>query len=153
MAQFKIDSWNTVQLARLRDFFQHEAKAGDTVIFDRKLAEENALSHEGLNDDDCNSWVYRAANQALSGLDDEKIQTLADTITLTTAYLHTQYPEGSQRDMAPPIDEAPEEDEYLDLDFEPDVLEREEPKPDRDEEAEEWARIVARHTKPKTPAH
>ena len=151
MAQFKIDSWNTVQLSRLRDFFKHEAKAGDTVIFDRKLAEMNAPSREGLDDNDCNSWVYRVANQALEGLDGDKIKALAASVSLTTAYIHARYPEDARRETPPPTNEHPEEE--IDLDFELDTLTREEPKPNHDHEAEEWAKIVARHTKPKTPAH
>ncbi len=158
MTQFKIDSWNSVQLSRLRDFFRDQAKEGDTVIFDRKLAEVNAPVYEGLNDQDCNSWVYRVANQALIGMSDEKIQTLAKTVTLTTAYLHSQYPE-DERHGKPPVNEEPAasewDDDGIELDLE--VLERPQTKPaadvQTDQEAAEWAKIVAQHkNKPKIPA-
>lgn len=145
MAQFKIDLWNAAQLSRLSDFFANEAKPGDSVIFDRKLAEMNAPASEGLDDKGCNSWVYRVANQALSGFDDQTVRSLADTITLTTAYLHHSYPEYAMQQQTPSVraQDISEDDLELDL-FEDDDVE-----PVADQKAtqeEEWAQIVRRYT-------
>ncbi len=139
MTQLKIDSWNGVQLARLRDFFENVAKPGDEVIFDRKLAESNGRPTEGLDENNCNDWVYRVANQALVGLLEEKIKDLAKTITLTTAYLHSQYPD-MIRDQPKITEAAPEPETDLDL------LE--------DEAEEDWNAVLDRYgVKPEaTPA-
>lgn len=135
MTQIKIDSVNSVQLARLKNFFE-QAQNGDEVIIDRKLAEENAPSHEGLDDKGCNSWVYHFANQALAGFSDDKILKLLDDVTLTTAYLHAQYPQ----DYRPPASMQPvlvpeesfEEEWELDL-IEPEVKE------------EDWGAVIRQY--------
>lgn len=147
MAQHKIDSWNTEQLSRLRRFFAEEAKPGDTVIFDRRLAENNVPPHEGLDENNCNSWVYNAANLALNGLASEKIETLANSIILTTAYLHAQYPQPPDQQKTP---EPPGEDYFDDDDdweLELDLLPAKQgTKTDAD--AEEWAKVKARYNSP-----
>lgn len=152
MAEFKVDSWNQVQLERLRQFFQEEAKAGDTVIFDRRMAEDNAPPQEGLDDNGCNGWVYDMANKAFIGMDADTVNALADSMTLTTAYLHDHYPERGQTQT---LQEEPEEDLWADDDAGlawPDGDE-----PSREQEKPEWAAIVAQFTEksaaePSSPA-
>ncbi len=142
MAEFKIDSWNAVQLSRLRDFFRSSAKPGDKVIFDRKLAEENVSALEGLDDKDCNSWVYRVANMALEGMTDKDIVAISDTITLTTAYLSKHYPQDVKPAEAPVVDLWDDEGDWeLDLD----LKERVDVKPAAETETEEWAKVLARY--------
>lgn len=146
MAEFKIDSWNQVQLERLRQFFREEAKAGDKVIFDRRMAEDNVPGHEGLDDQRCNSWVYDMANKAFIGMNADEVNALADSMTLTTAYLHDHYPE---RGQAQTPQEEPEEDLWADEGL--DLAWPDEDEPSREAEEREWAAIIAPYTEGRIP--
>lgn len=152
MAEFKVDSWNQVQLERLRQFFREEAKAGDTVIFDRRMAEDNAAPQEGLDDNGCNGWVYDIANKAFIGMDAEEVNALADSMTLTTAYLHDHYPERGQTQTP---QEEPEEDLWAEDNA--GLAWPDDDDPSREAEEREWAAIVAQFTdkraaEPSSPA-
>lgn len=155
MAEYKIDSWNTEQLARLRDFFARKAKPGDTVIFDLTLAEQNVPAREGLDDDGCNSFVYRAANMALDGLDEERMRLLSEKVTLTTrSFAGSAAPSGQEQDFRPepePETELDEEEDLEeDLDFalgleEPALAEEPAPDDEDDPAAAEWARTLKKY--------
>lgn len=146
MAEFIIDSWNNAQLARLRDFFVHSAKQGDTVIFDRVLAEKNAPSLEGLDDDGCNSFVIRCANMALEGLPHEDMNRIADTVKLTTRYLHGIPDPAPLQNQGLESQALFEEDEDYDADI--DLMEpasKTKSESDNDAAAAEWAATLARY--------
>jgi len=80
MSRHEVESWGTTQLYRLRDFFS-TAQAGDTVVFDQRLVEDNG----GEN------WMYRVASIAAtqSGMS-AKVQ---ETIKFELAQLQPFYPE------------------------------------------------------------
>jgi len=144
MTEFRIDSWNNAQLERLKHFFKNSAKEGDIVVFDRALAEENAPSLEGFDDEGLNSFVIRAANMALNGLSLVDIERISNEVTLTTRYLHGTPDPAQQQNSLPPQEQPEEEDEY---ELELDLMERQaDTKVEVESDAAaEWAATLARY--------
>lgn len=82
MSRHEVDSWGSMQLYRLRDFFA-AAQTGDevVVVFDKRLAEENGGE----------PWMRRVAGLAAvqSGMD----AALQQSIRFEVAELLAFYPE------------------------------------------------------------
>ncbi len=140
MTTHRVESWNNQQLSLLRMFFE-SAQAGDEVVFDQNLVDENGGQ----------AFVEDCANKALLGIDEERARMLVDGITLRTGNLVPAFQKVSdQVDLGP----APEwEGDYWEDEPLPEaevavmVDERlevaEEPREGDDPEADAWAAQVA----------